>query len=169
MGAANARAGKAAKQVEARELPSATPAGEGFPGTNTASAEKADVTGAANAAPVTEADAREARQEPAPPAAGTIDPAAEAAAADVAAQAEAVTPAGGSVDSLVFDPLFREPVVTHLRVRARPEAGFRRAGRHWPGGEGVTVAADDFTPEQILALTEEPELAVTFIADQVAE
>lgn len=167
MPAPNTKAGKAAK-AEALDMPSATPAGEGIPGTNTAS-EKVDAEGVAGAAPGAEAEARGARPELAPPAAGTIDPAAEAAAADLAAKAEAVTPAGGSVDALVFDPLAHEPVITHLRVRARPEAGFRRAGRHWPGGEGVTVPVDDFTPEQILALEAEPELAVTFIVGPVAE
>lgn len=39
-------------------------------------------------------------------------------------------------------------------------AGFRRAGRQWPA-EAVTVAVDDFTPEQVQALLEEPMLLVT--------
>jgi len=54
-------------------------------------------------------------------------------------------------------------VLSHLHVRALPEQGFRRAGRFWPPGEGVTVFADDFSAEQIQALLSEPMLAVTLI------
>lgn len=46
-----------------------------------------------------------------------------------------------------------------LRVKARPEGGFRRAGVHWPH-EGLVIAADAFTPEQINTLLAEPQLIV---------
>lgn len=48
--------------------------------------------------------------------------------------------------------------VTHLQVRAL-KAGFRRAGRSWPAEE-VTVAAEEFTAEQIEQLLAEPNLVV---------
>lgn len=48
--------------------------------------------------------------------------------------------------------------VTHLQVRAL-KAGFRRAGRSWPAEE-VTVAAEEFTAEQIEQLLGEPNLVV---------
>lgn len=60
------------------------------------------------------------------------------------------TPAGG--------------VLTHLRVRALPPGGFRRAGRFW-GPETVELPAEDFTVEQINALLDEPLLHVTLIGE----
>lgn len=178
MPAANTKAGKAAK-AEARDLPSAAPAGEGIPGTNTASAEKADAEGAAGAAPIAEVEVRGARPELAPPAAGTIDPAAEAAAADLAAKAEAVTPAGGSVAEVLAGSTkpyadlvlsgIEAGAVRELHVVARPQAGFRRAGRAWPAGHGVEVAVADLSKEQLVALLGESELVVTPVLDKGEE
>jgi competence protein ComEA len=54
------------------------------------------------------------------------------------------------------------PTLTHLRVRARRD-GFRRCGRAWPAA-GVTVAADDFSDDELARLLGEPMLEVTAIA-----
>lgn len=59
-----------------------------------------------------------------------------------------------------------EPILTHLRVRARRD-GFRRCGRAWPAA-GVTVPADDFSDDEIARLLDEPMLDVTAIADEAA-
>ena len=48
---------------------------------------------------------------------------------------------------------------THLTITSR-RPGFWRAGRQWTA-EPVTVATDDFEPEQIQALRDEPMLIVT--------
>jgi hypothetical protein len=55
-----------------------------------------------------------------------------------------------------------------LLVRALPEAGFRRAGRHWPA-EAVEVPADELAAEQIDALLREPMLHVTLIGEPDGE
>ncbi|MCK2095631.1 hypothetical protein [Thauera aromatica] len=96
----------------------------------------------------------------------------EAAAEARAIEAEAVVEPGGSVAEVlaggeVLDGVDGE--VSHLHVRALPAQGFRRAGRFWPPGEGVTVFADDFSVEQIQALLSEPSLVVTLIARGEAE
>ncbi|MDR1889645.1 MAG: hypothetical protein LBQ81_09760 [Zoogloeaceae bacterium] len=52
-------------------------------------------------------------------------------------------------------------VIPHLRVRAF-RAGHRRAGRAWPT-EGVTVAVDEFSKDQVLALMADPNLSVDLI------
>lgn len=47
------------------------------------------------------------------------------------------------------------------RITAVPAAGFRRAGRHWPGGErGSVVAPDELTAEQWQRVQAEPMLTV---------
>lgn len=166
-------------------------AGGGSPGTTDTSERD---RGAVSGAPAPETGAE-------PTGAAAIDPAAEAAAADVAAQAEALTPPGGNVAELLGSTevrvgglvipgklgeraddahpgealTFAEPVtleeavrlahedgtLSHLHVRALPEYGFRRAGRFWPPGEGVTVFAGNFDAEQVQALLTEPQLVVT--------
>lgn len=54
--------------------------------------------------------------------------------------------------------------VSKLLVRSQV-AGFRRAGRAWPAEE-VTVAASEFTAEQIEQLLAEPMLVVLPVAEE---
>ncbi|MDR2186864.1 MAG: hypothetical protein LBE62_02295 [Azonexus sp.] len=54
---------------------------------------------------------------------------------------------------------------TRYHVRALPAKGFRRAGRWWPSGDGVEVAASMLTETQIAQLLAEPMLAVVAIVD----
>ncbi len=72
----------------------------------------------------------------------------------------------GTPNTLAVETLAARP---HLHVRALPEHGFRRAGRFWPPGAGVTVLAADFTDEQIEQLLSERQLAVTPIWHETAE
>lgn len=90
----------------------------------------------------------------------------EAAGEARAIEAEAVVEPGGSVAEVLNGGAGE---VSHLHVRALPAQGFRRSGRFWPPGEGVTVFADDFSVEQIQALLSEPNLVVTLIARDEAE
>ena len=96
------------------------------------------------------------------------DAAAEAASEARAIEAETVVQPGGSLtEVLCADRL--EGTLSHLHVRALPEHGFRRAGRFWPPGEGVTVIADHFSDGQLVQLLSEPNLVVTPILREAAE
>ena len=96
------------------------------------------------------------------------DATAEAASEARAIEAEAVVEPGGSLtEVLCADRL--EGTLSHLHVRALPEHGFRRAGRFWPPGEGVTVIADNFTDDQLVQLLSEQNLVVTPILREAAE
>lgn len=135
----------------------ATAAGAGSSGTtNTSASGSSSVTGAP--APVAATEAKQAE-------AGTI--------------AEALTPPGGSVGEVISGTVEARPdgaepgekvdgLLKALLVRALPEAGFRRAGRHWPA-EAVEVPADELTAEQIDALLREPMLHVTLIGEPDGE
>lgn len=94
----------------------------------------------------------------------------ELAAEDAAAIAESLTPPGGALaDVLAAEAdMPAAPMVAAVLVRALPEAGFRRAGRHWPATP-VTVAADELSFEQIDALLREPMLHVTLIGEAEGE
>lgn len=115
------------------------------------------------------------------PATGAPAPVAatEVAQAEAAAIAEALTPPGGSVGELIAGTVAQRPddaapgeqvggPIKAVRVRALPEAGFRRAGRHW-STEAVDVPADELTAKQIDALLREPMLHVTLISAAAGE
>lgn len=58
-----------------------------------------------------------------------------------------------------------------LWIQAVPKEGFRRAGHHWPH-EGIGIALDALTEQQIEALRNEPLLKVTdveFDAEDASE
>ncbi|THF60909.1 HI1506-related protein [Pseudothauera rhizosphaerae] len=111
---------------------------------------------------------------PAPELSGAgADVAAEIAAEEQARAAEALAAAGAGPGVLEVDPASPvvaaegerqddarpgEPIVTHLRVRARRD-GFRRCGRAWPA-KGVTVGVDQFTEDQVARLLADPDLMV---------
>lgn len=54
-------------------------------------------------------------------------------------------------------------------VRALPAKGFRRAGRWWPSGAGVEVAASALSEAQVAAILAEPMLAVVAIVGAPAK
>ncbi|MCL2346460.1 MAG: HI1506-related protein [Desulfobulbus sp.] len=62
------------------------------------------------------------------------------------------------------EPAAAKPPADRYLVRALPASGFRRAGRWWPSGAGIEVAASALTEEQIAQLLAEPMLAVVAIA-----
>lgn len=99
---------------------------------------------------------------------GAADRAVEAD--ELAAIAEALTPPGGSVGEVLDAERDGrdDGTVEALRVRALPEAGFRRAGRNWPSTP-VDVPVDDLSFEQIDALMNEPMLHVTLIGQAEGE
>jgi hypothetical protein len=76
-----------------------------------------------------------------------------------------------TAEELAADPLGSpaagEHAFSHLHVRALAD-GFRRAGRAWPA-EGVKVAAEAFSVEQIAQLMSEPQLIVTLLSSPAAE
>lgn len=51
------------------------------------------------------------------------------------------------------------PADKGLRVVARPQGGFRRAGFHF-SAEGITLPLSDLTADQVEQLREEPQLVV---------
>lgn len=51
------------------------------------------------------------------------------------------------------------PADKGLRVVARPQGGFRRAGFHF-SAEGITLPLSDLTPDQVEQLHSEPQLVV---------
>lgn len=90
-----------------------------------------------------------------------LPPAGEASADENGAATEAPPPPGGSAVEWFAG--------AQLRVRALPEQGFRRAGRFWPPGEGVTIAADDFSAAQIEQLFGERQLVVSLVPWNAAD
>lgn len=76
------------------------------------------------------------------------------------AETESAPPATSTVRTEVVPPM-GAAAPTHIRVKARAEAGFRRAGRHWPQAE-TCLPLSELALEHIEALVAEPELVVAF-------
>ena len=51
------------------------------------------------------------------------------------------------------------PADKGLRIVARPQGGFRRAGRHY-SAEGITVPLSELTDDDVATLRTEPQLVV---------
>ena len=51
------------------------------------------------------------------------------------------------------------PADKGLRIVARPQGGFRRAGRHY-SAEGITVPFSELTDDEVATLRTEPQLVV---------
>lgn len=136
-------------RAQAKATNKAAAAGGESPGTHTSAAEKA------NSADVSSGAAAAALE---------ITPKLDAAPTDEGKEIPLEGATVGDVLATIaatFDEEFgADQVVTHLFVRAVPEGGFRRAGRHWPAGDGVRVPVEELTGEQVLALLKEPLLVV---------
>ena len=64
-------------------------------------------------------------------------------------------------------PFTGDENVTNIRVAARCQAGFRRAGRFWPQAE-TCLPLSELTQAQVEALVTESELDVSFYAEDKA-
>lgn len=164
------------KTTKAKAVKNTTAAEEATDAVVSANAGAAQAAPAAAPQPAEDAVTATAETVESPPAGGV----GEAKAEEAAVIAEALTPAGGSVED-VQPTLEQRPDNAEagvkiggfvgadiqggpfaLRVRALPPQGFRRAGRHWPAQE-VEVQCRLLTSDQIAALLNEPMLHVTVI------
>lgn len=147
-GPSTGKATAAAKAAEADQAPAATSAGP----TDTATASTTSTIDAVAAAIVARSE-REAR-----------------AAGDGAVGADALIAAAPAAEVTATDKQGRAEIPA-LFVRAVPEQGFRRCGIGFTR-EGIGIALDALSEEQIAALRAEPNLVVeetTFLPDEAAD